>query len=142
MSRVIVSWHVPCGMVQPLPHDLQLLCLDLSGPKHSVCVWLCLANLCLAAFGLCLGLCFAPSPSADFFLGPICVWLCFGCVLVCIEFVLIRFACDPVCLGCVCLSFVAFWVCGAGRSRSQCLDTQLCFSVRPCVSSVFGLCLE
>ena len=29
--------------------------------------------LCFAVFCLSLGLCFAPSPSADFFLGPICV---------------------------------------------------------------------
>ena len=39
---------------------------------------------CNADHSIELWLCFAP-PSAGFFLGSICVWLCFDCVLVCFD---------------------------------------------------------
>ena len=70
---------------------------NISGPKHCVCVWLCLVVLCLVVvFGLYVG----------------CVLLL---LLLLIEgwgrFV---FDCVLLCLGCVWLCFVAFRVCGAG----------------------------
>ena len=54
----------------------------------------------------------------------------------------IGFDCVLLCVGCVLLCFVAFRVCGAGRSRNLCLDTQLCFCVSACVLVVFRSCLE